>query len=92
MENIQVLNNKDAQRFEVRLAKSIAKLDYRIAGDIIYFLHTEVPENQEGKGLGSRLAEVALNYARAEGYSVKVWCPFVNAYLQRHPRYRDLQA
>jgi predicted GNAT family acetyltransferase len=53
-------------------------------------MHTEVPEKLGGHGIGTALAEYALQYARKNNLPVKVYCPFVLTYLKRHPGYQDL--
>ena len=52
---------------------------------IITFRHTEVDPAFEGQGLGSTLAREALDDARARGLQIKALCPFIAAYLKRHP-------
>jgi predicted GNAT family acetyltransferase len=37
------------------------------------------------------LTQHALEHARARGYRVVPSCPFVAAYVQRHPEYHDLR-
>ena len=44
----------------------------------------------EGQGLGSRLVREALTGLRDRGVAVLPYCPFVKAYLQRHPELVDL--
>jgi len=53
-------------------------------------LHTEVPPEHEGQGYGGALAKAALDYARAEKLRVIPTCPFVRAYVKRHPEYAAL--
>jgi predicted GNAT family acetyltransferase len=57
---------------------------------IITFRHTEVDPAFEGQGIGSALARFALDDARARGLQVKALCPFIAAYLKRHPDYQDI--
>jgi predicted GNAT family acetyltransferase len=54
------------------------------------FVHTEVDEDREGEGIGSRLAAGALDGERAAGRPVVPLCPFVRSYIERHPDYADL--
>lgn len=44
----------------------------------------------EGKGVASKLIETALDAAQEEHYQVVPLCPFVSAYIRRHPEYQDL--
>ena len=80
----------ERETFEIVVGDAVAHLDYSRSGDRIAINHTEVPEAFEGQGVGSRLARAALDHARAEGLRVVVFCPFVRAWLERHPEYADL--
>jgi predicted GNAT family acetyltransferase len=55
-------------------------------------LHTEVDPAVEGTGVGSELVAAALHDIRERGLSAVVICPFVRAYMRRHPEYADLVA
>ena len=90
MSDAPVRHNTSASRFEVETPAGLAVAEYRRAKGLIVFTHTEVPETEEGEGIGSRLAEAALDWARAEGDPVMPLCPFIAAYIRRHPAYRDL--
>ena len=63
---------------------------YRRNDDTIIFTHTEVPPHLEGKGIGNQLARAALDYARSEELKVVPRCPFISAFIRRHPEYQDL--
>jgi predicted GNAT family acetyltransferase len=89
-EQIEVRHNQAAQRFEAGTDEGLAMAVYRPGAGVITFTHTEVPEALEGRGIGSRLARTALDYARAEGLKVRPLCPFIAGYIQRHPEYQDL--
>lgn len=82
----------DAERgqFELEVEGKLAYLTYRRQEGALYLLHTDVPPELEGNGLGSRLAKHALDAARAEGAQVVPLCPFVGAYVRRHPEYAEL--
>jgi len=49
-----------------------------------------VPPELGGKGAGSALVKGALDQVRAEGLKVIPQCPFVKAYIDKHPEYADL--
>ncbi|WP_147066586.1 GNAT family N-acetyltransferase [Terrabacter aerolatus] len=51
----------------------------------VVFFHTEVRPDHEGRGLAARLASTALDATVASGRSVVALCPYVKAYLRRHP-------
>ena len=54
------------------------------------FLHTEIDTQYEGQGLGSVLARAALADVRASGRRAVAVCPFMAAYLKRHPEEADI--
>jgi predicted GNAT family acetyltransferase len=80
----------DAGRFELRAGDEVAFLDFSVAGTAFSLNHTEVPRALRGRGLGEALAAAALRYARSRGMTVRPYCPFVSAYIKRHPEYRPL--
>jgi predicted GNAT family acetyltransferase len=88
---IAVADNAERQRYEVSAGEEPAGfLQYRAKPGLIALNHTEVDDRFEGRGLGSRLATFALDDARRRDLAVLPFCPFVNAYIQRHREYVDL--
>jgi predicted GNAT family acetyltransferase len=90
MDPLQIFNNSERQQFQVAAENDLASLEYRLNDGKLVLMHTEVPEKLSGHGIGSALAEYAFKYARANRLPVKVYCPFVQAWLKRHPEYNDL--
>jgi predicted GNAT family acetyltransferase len=88
---IEVRDNPERSRFDISLDGAPAGFAQyvRRSGRLI-FVHTEIDPAFEGKGLGSRLAEAALDAARAEGARVVPLCPFIASYIERHPVYAEL--
>ena len=80
-----VVDNPKANRFEVTVDGGTAFLTYERRPGIIVFVHTEVPPELRGHGLADALAETALKSARAEGLRIIAQCPFVRAYMKKHP-------
>ena len=82
---MDVTDNQAEHRFELPTDAGPAVAAYELAGDTIIFTHTVVPPEAEGHGVGSRLIAGALADAKARGLKVVPQCPFVQAYLERHP-------
>ena len=88
---LRVVDNPDRRRFE-------GYLDQRLVGVVEYIplqgkviaTHTEVLEAFEGQGLGSQLVAGMLELLRADGRLVQPLCPYVTAYLRRHPEHEDV--
>lgn len=85
-----VTDNRSEHEFELVVDGHRAVAAYQMEDDTIVFTHTIVPEAIEGRGVGSRLIRAALDSARDRKLKVIPQCPFVAAYIQRHPEYRDL--
>jgi predicted GNAT family acetyltransferase len=88
-----IRHEREARRFATDVEDAVAFLSYREApGRVLDFGHTYVPPAARGSGIASRLAAHALTFARDGGYRIVPSCPFVSAYIRRHPEYRDLLA
>jgi NAD+ kinase len=87
----RVVDDFEGQRYEIILGGEVAGvLHYRRHGDHVELMHTEVEQSFSGRGLAGRLASAALGDARARQTPVRVTCPFVAGYVERHPEYNDL--
>ncbi len=87
-----VRDNAERHRFELDAQGHIAFSNYKRADGVLTILHTEVPKELEGHGIGSALVRGVLDLARARGEKVIPVCPFVKGYMDRHPEYADLRA
>ncbi|HXB93245.1 MAG TPA: GNAT family N-acetyltransferase [Puia sp.] len=90
MEHFPISNNEQQQQLQVILEGERAWLEYRLHEGVMVLMHTEVPAKLGGRGIGTALAQYAFAFARAHQYPVKVYCPFVQAYLKRHPEQLDI--
>jgi uncharacterized protein len=88
--NNPVSNNAALHRFELAVDGHIAATYYERGDGVITFVHTEVPPELGGKGIGSQLVKGALDQVRADGLKVIAQCPFVKAWIDKHPDYADL--
>lgn len=90
--DVTVVDNPPAGRFEARTptGEVAGFAEYTRSSSRIIFTHTEVDPAYKGTGVGSALAAGALDSARAQGLAVIPRCPFIKAYIDRHPAYADL--
>jgi len=86
-----VRNNEERSRYELVEQGHIAFAAYEIDGDVITFTHTVVPPSLQGMGIASRLILAALTDARTRGLKVRPQCPFVAAYIAKHPEWQDIR-
>lgn len=88
-----IRHEPNAQRFVADVDGASAYISYReLPSGTLDLHHTFVPPAARGTGIASQLTAHALNHARALGVSVVPTCPFVAAFIRRHPEYRNLVA
>ncbi|HEY7226379.1 MAG TPA: GNAT family N-acetyltransferase [Micromonosporaceae bacterium] len=88
---ITVRRNASTNRFEALLDGTVVGfIDYHQHGDRVTLIHTETDPYFEGRGIGSTLARAALEDVQARGEKAVIVCPFITAYLKRHPDYDDI--
>ena len=86
----KIHDNSALKRFELEADGHTASMYYHVEPGTITLLHTEVPPAVEGRGIGSELVRGTLEMIRATGLKVIVKCPFVSAYMGKHPEFNDL--
>jgi predicted GNAT family acetyltransferase len=81
---LDVHHDPAAHRFVVATDAGTAQLVYRLTGDRLIVVHTEVPEALGGHGIGGRLVRAATEHARHGGLTIVPWCPFARRWLGDH--------
>ena len=92
---VEIVDNRERGRFEVREdGRVIGLAAYAVvpapesepeATERIVFYHTEIRPEYEGQGLAGRLAAFALDTTMTAGRTIVALCPYIRAYLRRHP-------
>ena len=82
---VSVVDNSAESRLEAQVGQDVGYLIYRVAGDRLVLVHTEVPPELEGHGVGGALVTAAVEMARERGLTVVARCPFARSWLERHP-------
>ena len=86
-----IQDNPALRRYEMPIdGEAIAAAYYRLDDGIVVLIHTEVPFEHSGNGLGSRLAEGVFNAIRKSGRRAAVRCEFMANFIARHPEHRDV--
>ena len=82
-----------AHRFKLSTGTSVAVLDYREHDShTLEYYHTFVPAPMRSRGVASRLVAQALRWALDQHITVIPKCPFVAAFIRRHPEYAAVLA
>jgi predicted GNAT family acetyltransferase len=90
-ERIEVVDVPDRERYELSIDGEVVGFTaYRARPGLIAFVHTEVDERLQGRGLADRLIRFALEDARTRGLAVLPFCPFVKEFIERHREFEAL--
>jgi predicted GNAT family acetyltransferase len=90
VDSYEYRDNPEAKRWEVSDGEDVvAYSQYLLPSERIVFTHTVVEPEYEGRGIGSRLARVVLDDAVERGLRIVPVCPFIRAYVERHPEYAE---
>lgn len=87
-----IQHNPDRNRFETTVDGHECVLDYSLAENVISMTRVYVPPPVEGQGIAGAITRHALDYSREQDWKVIPRCPYVAAWIKRHPEYQDLIA
>ena len=73
--------------------RRVAEMTYsRANATLIIIDHTEVDPSMAGQGVGRKLLDATVSWARETGTKVLATCPFAKAQFERDPSIRDVLA
>jgi uncharacterized protein len=94
-EDLRLVDAPEHRRYEIRSdgdPEPLAFVDYEPRDPFVLLMHTEVRPDLEGRGIGTRTAELVVDHLRRSGQQAIVGCPFLTAWLRRHPDQHDILA
>ncbi|QJX48037.1 N-acetyltransferase [Hymenobacter taeanensis] len=89
-QELLLVDNRQNHRFELTVLDSTAFIEYQENDEAITVLHTVVPPQLEGQGVGTAIVEETLQTIEARQRLLIPLCPFVKSYLKRHPEWQRL--
>lgn len=90
-ERVELADAPERDRYELSIDGEVVGFTaYRKRPGRIAFVHTQIDERLQGRGLGDRLIRFALEDARTRGLAVLPFCPFVKAFIERHREFEAL--
>jgi predicted GNAT family acetyltransferase len=87
--SFEVRNDETQKKFYAVVNGHEAHIQYAHSGDVYNLMHTFVPEELRGHGVAEELVRTTLDQIKAQGAKFLPTCPFVQAFLKRHPEYRE---
>lgn len=89
---MKIIHDDKRLKFYVIIDDLESHLDYVKMDNILNLDHTYVPYQLRGRGIGAKLVEAAINFAKLNGFKIIPSCSYVAVYFQRHPEYENLLA
>lgn len=88
----EVKHNETDKNFEVfHDGKHAGLMTYTWAGDDKFIIdHTEVDEQYGGLGLGKKLVEAGVNFAREKGVKIIPLFPFAKRTIEKTAEFQDV--
>jgi uncharacterized protein len=84
-DTVHVVDVPAEDRFVVRTEGMEGELVYRVNGDRLLVIHTEVPEALGGRGIAGQLVRAAIRRAESDHLTIVPWCPYARRWLREHP-------
>ncbi len=91
-QGIDLIHNEPKHNFELWIDGMRSFIDYNIKDDTVLLLHTEVPKEQEGRGIAAALVEKTFVHLEQRNQKIAPICQYVKSFLQRHPEWEKLVA
>lgn len=88
--DIPLVKNDTKRRFEMEIGGKYTFTNYGEFGNQIALVHTETEPELKGKGAASALVEKTLEYLAKNSIQLLPFCPFVFAYIKRHPEWKRI--
>ncbi|HEX4966166.1 MAG TPA: GNAT family N-acetyltransferase [Thermoanaerobaculia bacterium] len=85
--SLEVHNDEKERKFYALVDGHEARIGYAKVHGVYNLLHTFVPEELRGHGVADQLVLATLEMIKAEGAKFIPTCPYVQAFLQRHPEW-----
>jgi predicted GNAT family acetyltransferase len=87
---LEVIQNREENRFETRIDGYLSKLDYIQDGKNFVITHVGVHPELRGQGVAGRIVEASLAFARENSLRVIPMCSYAAAYIRRNPQHAEL--
>lgn len=89
-EEIPLHKNEQEHRYDLIYNGHTAFIDYKETTRQIALIHTEAPDALAGTGAAAALVEKTLHSVAESGKKLLPFCPYVFAFIKRHPEWKKL--
>ncbi|RNF39124.1 GNAT family N-acetyltransferase [Planococcus salinus] len=71
-------------------SEELGFITYVPNGNVLTVAHTEVSPQAEGRGLGKKLVQQIVQYARDEDKTIVAQCAFASSVIEKTPEFQDV--
>lgn len=86
---LPLIHDIDKQQFTLNINGEIAKVDYELKDGLMFLVHSEVPINLRGQGIGKVLVEKSFEKLTNEGYKAVAICSYIKAIAKRSAKWKS---
>lgn len=87
---VPLFKNESQKRFQIEIDGHFAFINYGETDTQITLVHTEAEPELAGTGAAAAVVEKALNYILESGKKLLPFCPYVFAYIKKHPEWKAI--
>ncbi len=87
---LNIVDDKENQRYTLDINGELAKVDYNLRDGKIYLVHSEVPYNLRGQGIGKVLVEKTFEKLTEENYTAVALCSYIQTVKNRSERWKEI--
>ncbi len=87
---LNIIHDKEIQRFTLDINGELARVDYTLRDGKMYLVHSEVPYNLRGQGIGKVLVEKTFEKLTEEKYSAVAVCSYIKAVKNRSEYWKEI--
>jgi len=92
MEIIQKKGTTEGAFLATESDRIIGEMTYIWSGSNHFIInHTEVINQYQGQGVGRKMVEKAVEFARENNCTISPLCPFVREIFDKNPAYNDVK-
>lgn len=87
---LDIVHDKENQQFTLDINGEIAKVEYQLREGKIYLVHSEVPHQLRGRGIGKVLVEKTFESLTKEGFKAVSICSYIKAVAKRSDKWKNI--
>ena len=87
--DVKVQHDEKERKFYADVDGQEAVIEYAKMGDVYDLAHTYVPEELRGQGIAEKLTQGTLDEIQHQGARFLPSCPYIQAFVKKHPEYQE---